>query len=128
MVTRVAAPARRAQAPGWLPCHPAGGLQILAQNGVATARQPVKPEDHIDIDRPEHSHAAGPSFLRGNNADDHAKQRLMPTVRDLIQTAVIAKTRGHQPASLQVHGSIANIMASMEALDLVERPFILQYQ
>jgi len=38
--------------------------------------------------------------LRGSNADDHAKQRLMPTVRDLIQTAVIAKTpagqiRGH---------------------------------
>jgi hypothetical protein len=32
---------------------------------------------------------------------------------------VIGKTPGHQPASLQVHGSIANIMASMEVLDLM---------
>lgn len=101
---------------------------MLAQNGVATARQPVKPEDHIDIDRPEHSQAAGSSSLRGNNADDHAKQRLMPIGRDLIQTAVIAKTRGHQPASLQVHRSIANIMASMEALELMERQFVAAAQ
>ncbi|PZM15299.1 hypothetical protein [Rhizobium tubonense] len=50
-------------------------------------------------------------FLARNNADEQAKQRLMPIVRDLIQTVVIGKTRGHQPASLQVHGSIANIMA-----------------
>ncbi|WP_173509327.1 hypothetical protein [Sinorhizobium psoraleae] len=53
-------------------------------------------------------------FLARNHADEHAKQRLMPIVRDFIQTVVIGKTPGHQPASLQVHGSIANIMASME--------------
>ena len=37
---------------------------------------------------------------------------------------VIGKTPGHQPASLQVHGDIANIMASMEVLDLMEQQFI----
>jgi hypothetical protein len=47
-------------------------------------------------------------FLARNNADEHAKRRLMPIVRDLIQTVVIGKTAGHQPASLQVHGDIAN--------------------
>ncbi|QWW75472.1 recombinase family protein [Agrobacterium pusense] len=67
-------------------------------------------------------------FLARNNADEHAKQRLMPIVRDLIQTVVIGKTPGHQPASLQVHGSIANIMASMEVLDLMEQQFITAAQ
>ncbi|MBP2460187.1 hypothetical protein J3A65_000937, partial [Rhizobium sp. PvP014] len=37
---------------------------------------------------------------------------------------MIGKTPGHEPASLQVHGSIANIMASMEVLDLMEQQFI----
>lgn len=46
-------------------------------------------------------------FHARNNADEFAKQRLMPIVRDLIQTVGIGKTPGHQPASLQVHGSIA---------------------
>jgi len=67
-------------------------------------------------------------FLARNNADEHAKQRLMPIVRDLIQTVVIGKTPGHQPASLQVHGSIANIMASMEVLDLMEQQFLAAAQ
>jgi hypothetical protein len=52
----------------------------------------------------------------------------MPIVRDLIQTVVIGKSPGHQPASLQVHGSIANIMASMEVLDLMEQQFIAAAQ
>jgi hypothetical protein len=30
----------------------------------------------------------------------------------------------HQPAALQVHGSIANIMASMEALDMLSQQFL----
>ena len=34
----------------------------------------------------------------------------------LIQTVVIGKTPGHQPASLQVHGDIAHIMASMDVI------------
>ncbi|MCW0001348.1 recombinase family protein [Pararhizobium sp. YC-54] len=67
-------------------------------------------------------------FIARNNADDYAKTRLMPIVRDLIQTVVIGKTPGHQPASLQVHGSIANIMASMEVLDLLEQQFIAAAQ
>lgn len=44
----------------------------------------------------------------------------MPIVRDLIQTVVIGKSP-HQPATLQVHGSIASIMASMEVIDLMEQ-------
>ena len=63
-------------------------------------------------------------YLARNNADEHAKQRLMPIVRDLIQKVVIGKTPGHQPASLQLHGSSANIMASMEVRDLVEQQFL----
>ncbi|MBY5436976.1 recombinase family protein [Rhizobium leguminosarum] len=63
-------------------------------------------------------------FLARHNADEQAKQRLMPIVRDLIQTVVIGKTPGHQPASLQVHSSIANIMASMEAIDVLEQQFL----
>ena len=60
-------------------------------------------------------------FLARNNADEYAKQELMPIVRDLIQKVVIGKAPGHQPATLQVHGSIANIMASMEVLDVMEQ-------
>jgi hypothetical protein len=37
---------------------------------------------------------------------------------------VIGKTPGHQPATLEVHGSIANIMASMEVMDLMEQQFL----
>ncbi|WP_245289979.1 hypothetical protein [Neorhizobium galegae] len=60
-------------------------------------------------------------FLARNNADEQAKRRLMPIVRDLIQTGVIGKTPGHQPASLQVHGDIANIMASMDVIDIMQQ-------
>jgi len=67
-------------------------------------------------------------FLARNNADEQARQRLMPIVRDLIQTVVIGQTPGHQPASLQVHGSIANIMASMEAIDVLEQQFRRQHR
>ncbi len=73
----------------------------------------------ITRDSEKHGNAPAPS-----NADEDAKQRLMPIVRDLIQTVVIGKTPGHQPASLQVHGDIGSIMASMEVLDLMEQQFI----
>ncbi|MFY8100303.1 MAG: recombinase family protein, partial [Allorhizobium sp.] len=62
-------------------------------------------------------------FLARNNSDEAAKRRLMPIVRDLIQTVVIGKTPGHQPASLQVHGDIANIMASMDVIDVLQQQF-----
>nr|CAD6438024.1 recombinase family protein [Rhizobium sp. Q54] len=52
----------------------------------------------------------------------------MPIVSNLIQKVVIGKTPGHQPATLQVHGSIANIMASMEVLDLMEQQFLTAAQ
>ncbi|OJF89905.1 hypothetical protein [Pararhizobium antarcticum] len=63
-------------------------------------------------------------FWARNNRNEQATQRLMPIVRDLIQTAVIGQTPGHQPASLQVHGSIAHIMASMAAIDVLEQQFL----
>ncbi len=67
-------------------------------------------------------------FLARNNADEQAKRRLMPIVRDLIHTVVIGKTPGHQPAALQVHGDIANIMASMDVIDMMQRQFVASAQ
>ena len=52
----------------------------------------------------------------------------MPIVRDLIQTVIIGKTPGHQPASLQVHGDIANIMASMDVIDVLQQQFFAAAQ
>lgn len=49
-------------------------------------------------------------------------------VRDLIQTVVIGKTPGHEPASLEVHGDIANIMASMDVSDVLQQRFITAAQ
>ncbi len=48
----------------------------------------------------------------------------MPIVRDLIQTVMMCKTRGRQPASLQVYGNIVDIMGSLEVLDLMEQQFL----
>ncbi|MBW9075774.1 recombinase family protein [Agrobacterium deltaense] len=62
-------------------------------------------------------------FLARNDGDEQAKRRLMPIVRDLIHTVVIGKTPGHQPAALQVHGDIANIMASMDVIDMMQHQF-----
>src|SRR3546814_10323227 len=67
-------------------------------------------------------------FRACNNADEQAKRGLMPIVRDLIQTVVIGKSPGHQPASLQVHGDIANIMASMDVMDLMQQQFVAAAQ
>ncbi|MFL0691841.1 MAG: hypothetical protein ACJLUP_06895 [Agrobacterium tumefaciens] len=67
-------------------------------------------------------------FLARNNADEAVKQRLMRIMRDLIQTVVIGKTPGHQPASLQVHGDIANIMASMDVFDVLQQQFFAAAQ
>lgn len=49
---------------------------------------------------------------RGKNED--AKRQVMPIVRSLVQKVVIGKTPGHQPASLEVHGRIASILAAIE--------------
>jgi deoxyadenosine/deoxycytidine kinase len=67
-------------------------------------------------------------LLARNNADEQAKRGLMPIVRDLIQTVVIGKTPGHQPATLQVHGDIANIMASMDVIDVMQQQFVAAAQ
>ena len=47
----------------------------------------------------------------------------MPLVRELVQKVVIGKTPGHQPATLQVHGLIASILAQMDVLTLLEQRF-----
>ncbi|MCC8934169.1 hypothetical protein [Rhizobium sp. 'Codium 1'] len=67
-------------------------------------------------------------FLARNNADEVVKRRLMPIVRDLIQTVIIGKTPGHQPPSLQDHGLIAAIFAQMDVMDLMEQQFVATAQ
>jgi len=67
-------------------------------------------------------------FLARNNADGLAKRRLMPIVRDLIQTVVSGITPGHQPASLHVHGDIAHVMASMHVIDVLQHQFTTSAQ
>ncbi|MFL0692823.1 MAG: hypothetical protein ACJLUP_12175 [Agrobacterium tumefaciens] len=67
-------------------------------------------------------------FLARNNADEAVKQRLMRIMRDLIQTVVIGKTPGHQPANVQVHDDIAHIMASMDAIDVLQQQFFAAAQ
>ena len=59
---------------------------------------------------------------RGKN--DDAKRQVMPIVRSLVQKVVIGKTPGHQPATLEVHGLIASILAQMDVLDFMERRFV----
>lgn len=49
------------------------------------------------------------------HADAETKQPFITIVRQFIQKVVIGKTPGHQPASLEVHGQIASILAAMEA-------------
>jgi DNA invertase Pin-like site-specific DNA recombinase len=60
--------------------------------------------------------------------DEAAKQMLMPVVRQMIQKVVIGPAPGHQPASLQVHGLIASILAQMDVMDRMERQFMVSAQ
>ncbi|MFC3970053.1 recombinase family protein, partial [Rhizobium lemnae] len=46
-----------------------------------------------------------------------------PDERQFIQKVVIGKTPGYQPASLEVHGRIASILAAMEAATILEKQF-----
>jgi hypothetical protein len=41
---------------------------------------------------------------------------------------VIGRTPGHQPATLQVHGEIARVMALIEVLDTMEAQFMAAIQ
>lgn len=52
----------------------------------------------------------------------------MPLVRQLAQKVVIGKTPGHQPATLQIHGLIASILAQMDVLTLMEQRFLSSVQ
>ncbi|MEX2692564.1 hypothetical protein [Rhizobium mongolense] len=56
------------------------------------------------------------------------KRRLIPIVRQLVQKVVIGKTAGHRPATLQVHGMIASILASMDVLDLMTKRYLAEVQ
>ena len=43
-----------------------------------------------------------------------------------VGTISEAMAPGHQPATLQVHGMIASILAQMDVLDLMERRFVAE--
>lgn len=55
--------------------------------------------------------------------DTETKQPFINMVRQFIQKVVIDKTPGYQPASLEVHGRIASILAAMEAATIMEKQF-----
>ncbi|WP_192886620.1 hypothetical protein [Agrobacterium sp. LAD9] len=44
----------------------------------------------------------------------------------LVQKVAIGRTPGHQPATLEVHGLIASILAQMDVLDMMERRFVAE--
>ncbi|XHE12569.1 hypothetical protein PCC82_12340 [Agrobacterium deltaense] len=62
-------------------------------------------------------------FHMREGMDTQTKQPFINIVRQFIQKAVIGKTPGHQPASLEVHGRIASILAAMEAATILEKQF-----
>lgn len=63
------------------------------------------------------------SYYIREHADAETKQPFINIVRQFIQKVVIGKTPGHQPASLEVHGRIASILAAMEAATIMEKQF-----
>jgi hypothetical protein len=63
------------------------------------------------------------SYYIREHADAEAKQPFINIVRDLIQTVVIGKDARPQPATLEVHGRIASILAAMESAPLMEKRF-----
>ncbi|PYE85255.1 hypothetical protein [Phyllobacterium leguminum] len=64
-------------------------------------------------------------FYLRDHADTATKQPFVDIVRQLVQKVVIGKTPGHQPASLEVHGRIASILAAMDAATIMEERFKL---
>ncbi len=59
-------------------------------------------------------------FYMRDGMDAQTMQPFIAIIRQLIQKVVIGKTPGHQPASLEVHGRIASILAAMEASTILE--------
>ena len=55
------------------------------------------------------------------HADTETKQPFIDIVRQFIQKVVVSKTPCHQPASLEVHGGIASVLAVMEAATIMEK-------
>jgi len=62
-------------------------------------------------------------YYMREHADAATKQPFINIVRQFIQKVVIGKTPGYQPASLEVHGRIASILAAMEAATILEKQF-----
>ncbi|WP_254229097.1 hypothetical protein [Agrobacterium salinitolerans] len=62
-------------------------------------------------------------YYMREHADSETKQPFINLVRQFIQKVVIGKTPGHQPASLEVHGRIASILAAMDAATILEKQF-----
>ncbi len=55
--------------------------------------------------------------------DTETMQPFIGSTWHLIQNVVIAKTPGHQPASLEVRGQIASILAAMDAATIMKKRF-----
>lgn len=64
-------------------------------------------------------------FYLRDHADTATKQPFIGLVRQFVQKVVIGKAPGHQPATLEVHGRIASILAAMEAATIMEERFKL---
>jgi hypothetical protein len=62
-------------------------------------------------------------YYMREHADTETKQPFSNIARQFIQKVVVGKTPGHQPASLEVHGRIASILAAMEAATIMEKQF-----
>jgi hypothetical protein len=59
-----------------------------------------------------------------NHANPNVKQPFIHIVRMLIQKVIVGPRPGHKPATLQVHGRIASILAAMEASTIMEKQLI----
>ena len=55
-------------------------------------------------------------------------QPLVDIVRMLIQKVIVGPRPSHKPATLQVHGRIASILAAMEASTILEKQLITLHQ
>ena len=59
-------------------------------------------------------------FHMTKDLDAETMQPFIVMIRRFVQKVVIAKTPGHQPAELAVHGHIVSILAAMQAATIME--------
>ncbi|GGB13925.1 resolvase [Brucella endophytica] len=101
--------------------------QLTAQGSAApddTADRLAELRAQINPDTVQHILDTVLFYLR-DHADTATKQPFVDIIRQFVQKVVIGKTPGHQPASLEVHGRIASILAAMDAARIMEERFKL---